>query len=402
MTYNPGMGSRTRGRPPIPINREILRWARERRKISVEEAARKVGTSPRVVDAWEKGTGVPSVRQARLLADYYGRGFTEFFRDVPPPAADVALVPDFRQHRHVSGSKEEIVLRDVQAWAEEIRLNALDLLEELDDEPPALPVELTKMRGLHPETAAAAVRKLIGPSISDQYDLGARRYEFVKRLRRAFENAGILVLRSVELGQVKARGLCFFTQPLPVIVFTNESPAAQAFTLCHELGHVVRGVSAISGPPASGPPLSTEATIEQWCNRFAAAYLVPANHLEASLPRPPEPSNRISDADLVRLANKYAVSPHAMLIRLVELGYIRPEFYWTEKREEFLQREQDYKGGGRAEYYGSRYRARHGDYYTSLVLGAWGSGRITGHSAAEFMGIKDIRHLEDVRKHFEP
>ena len=70
------------------------------------------------------------------------------------------------------------------------------------------------------------------------------------------------------------------------------------------------------------------------------------------------------------------------------------------KRPEFLQQEREFKGGGRAKYYGTRYRSAHGDLYTGLVLEAWGEGQITNHNAAEFMGIKNLRHLNDIRDDF--
>jgi hypothetical protein len=38
--------------------------------------------------------------------------------------------------------------------------------------------------------------------------------------------------------------------------------------------------------------------------------------------------------------------------------------------------------------------------YTGLVLEAWSSGIITNHNAAEFMGIKNIAHLEEIRSRF--
>lgn len=89
-----------------------------------------------------------------------------------------------------------------------------------------------------------------------------------------------------------------------------------------------------------------------------------------------------------------------MLLRLIELRYVADRFYWDEKRNEFLEAEQNYRSGGRSEYYGSRYRSSRGDLYTSLVLEAWNAGRITNHNAGEFMGIKNLRHLDDIRDRF--
>ena len=89
-----------------------------------------------------------------------------------------------------------------------------------------------------------------------------------------------------------------------------------------------------------------------------------------------------------------------MLVRLVNLGYVRASFYWSIRREEFLAEESQYKSRGRSKYYGSRYRTSRGDLYTGLVLEAWSNGMITNHSAAEFMGIKNLAHLDAIRERF--
>ena len=89
-----------------------------------------------------------------------------------------------------------------------------------------------------------------------------------------------------------------------------------------------------------------------------------------------------------------------MLVRLVELGYVKAEYYWAVKRPEFDNQEAEYKGFGRAKYYGSRYRNELGDHYTGLVLSAWDSGKITNHNAAEFMGVKRLAHMNDIRSEF--
>ena len=68
-------------RPRVPFNPAMLRWAREWRGRSVAEAAHRVGRSEAVVLEWEnpEGNSAPTVRQARILADFYERPFLEFF-----------------------------------------------------------------------------------------------------------------------------------------------------------------------------------------------------------------------------------------------------------------------------------------------------------------------------------
>ncbi len=89
-----------------------------------------------------------------------------------------------------------------------------------------------------------------------------------------------------------------------------------------------------------------------------------------------------------------------MLIRLVNLGYVDADYYWLVKREQFIAAEGAYSSGGRSKYYGSRYRSACGDLYTGLVLEAWNVGRVTNHNAGEFMGIKNLVHLEAIRDNF--
>src|SRR5437667_357051 len=76
------------------LNPGMLRWAREWRGRTLEEAARRVQKTPADIEAWEKEPGGPTVRQARELADLYDRSFLEFFRQRPPQLAEPELVPD--------------------------------------------------------------------------------------------------------------------------------------------------------------------------------------------------------------------------------------------------------------------------------------------------------------------
>jgi Zn-dependent peptidase ImmA (M78 family)/DNA-binding XRE family transcriptional regulator len=385
----------------LPFNGAMFRWARERRELSVAEAAKRVGVKPEAVEAWEVGAGFPTVRQARFLADLYDRSFLEFFRSEPPVIAGSSHVPDFRLHRGEPRPHESRDLKDLQAWAESTRLNALDLYDILGEAPPQLPEAMRAAMTETPDLVAARVREAIGFPIEEQMNRkAADRDVLPRRLRSALEAVGVLVLKSGELRDFGARGLCIAARPLPVIVFGGEAQNAQMFTLTHELGHICIGQSAVSGPPGGAHHGGEGQDIEAWCNRFAAAFLVPQPALDQVRRRPDRPLPEIDDEPLNTLAKLFGVSPHAMTLRLIELGYVEPEHYWRDRRARFLAQESAYKGGGRAKYYGSRYRSAVGDLYTGLVLEAWATNRITNHNAAEFMGIKNPRHLKDIRDNF--
>ena len=364
----------------------------------MHEAAKRAGTSPENVASWEDGDGTPTVRQGRLLAKAYDRSFLEFFRETPPPVAAIELVPDFRLHRHVPKPDENRELKKVQRWAEGIRNSALDLYQLIGEDAPIFPAELFASIASNPEVVASAARAVSEFSLSKQVNLPASELaQLQKVIRGAIEGLGILVLRHPGLDKFGARGICLFKQPLPIIIFSSEAPAAQCFTLAHELGHVILQTSALSGPPANDRG-GSEAEVERWCNKFAGAFLVPAGAVAERWAKPNKPAAAIGDDVLKQWARSFGISKHAMLIRLVDLGYVDSAFYWGSRRAQFIKEEEEFEGGGRAKYYGTRFRSQNGELYTSLVMEAWGRSLITNHNAAEFMGIKNLAHLYDIKE----
>ena len=383
---------------PLPFNPAILRWARTRAFLSEREAAKHLKVKPQQIMDWESRSASPTVRQARQLADLYDRPFLEFFAREIPDLPETQLVPDFRMIQGGHVTHDNKILRDVQAWGETQRLNAIDLFEMNGEAPPVFPQKLRAKVTDDPEKISASARDLIDFPINIQFSPRSNeKNNLVKIIRSKLEAVGTLVLKNGELVQCHARGLCIYNEILPIIILGNEAPTGSSFTLCHEFGHIVLGQSAVS----DGMPKDRQQknTIEQWCNRFAGAFLMPNNNVYAFI-NPSGTLPEIPDSELARLANKFAVSRHAMLVRLVQLNIVASDYYWEIKRPQFLAEEGKPKGGGIPAYYGVRYRNRYGDMYTSLVLDAWGNNRITNHNAAEFMGIKNITHLFDIRKHF--
>jgi Zn-dependent peptidase ImmA (M78 family) len=391
----------TAKRESIPFNADMLRWAREWRGRSVDEVATKLKQPIEKIQAWEsKSSGEhPTVVQARTLAAFYERPFLEFFRATQPQVQEPQLVPDFRRPRDVKklNAEQERDLKSIQSWAEAQRENALDLYNEIGEEPPVLPETVYSSVQSDPDAAASRTRGTLEFFLFEQTSIKSSQQRYLPNiLRRKFEAAGILTFKRNELKSLSVRGICIFAEPLPVVVFSMESPAAQSFTLSHELAHVVLQESGIIGPVSK-----KSSEIEKWCDQFAASFLMPKDAVREQVgPTPNKPADEIGDTDLAQYASYFRVSRHAMLIRLVHLGYVKPSFYWNFKKAQFDNEEKKFKQFGRAEYYGSRYKNTLGDLYTGLVLQAWSSGRITNHNAAEFMGIKNFAHLADIRDHF--
>lgn len=389
--------------PLLPYNGDMLRWAREWRGRTVEQAAARVSVPVRRLLEWETGSADdrPTVRQARELASFYDRAFLEFFYDQPPEIKASGLIPDFRVAHDAPdphGNREILV---VQHWAEAQRLNVLDLYETLGDPIGGLPDYLRATVDDDVEEVARATREVFNFPIERQRHMTAEeRKRLPDLLRERMERSGVLVLRRNDLGEFGVSGLCIVASPLPIIVFATEAPQRQAFTLMHEFGHIVLQQSAISGPEFARTEGSYGKKVERWCNRFASAFLIPRDALAELRPVPAVPAPSIDDATLAAVAQSFRVSAHAMMIRLVQLRYVEEEFYWTVKLPQFRREEQAWSANGRSRYWASRIVNSLGNLYTGLVLEAWGTGRITFHQAVEYMGLPGSSHLGAIRQEF--
>lgn len=63
--------------------------------------------------------------------------------------------------------------------------------------------------------------------------------------------------------------------PLIFVNWAVRHPAARSFTLLHELAHLLRGVDKA----CDKHDLQSRTSEEAWCNRFAAAFLMPKTEL---------------------------------------------------------------------------------------------------------------------------
>lgn len=107
------------------------------------------------------------------------------------------------------------------------------------------------------------------------------------------------------------------------IIFVNASeiPTRQAYTAAHELAHLAyhRGLGISKAGDRSSE--------ERLCNRFAAAFLMPASALEAHLAKRDARREALSVDDVIGLQRAFGVSYFAMLKRLKDLNILRGAQY---------------------------------------------------------------------------
>ena len=383
----------------LPFNPSIFAWARNRAGLAIDEVAEKIKVKPEKISAWENGKISPTVRQGRNLAKCYKRPFLEFFAKSIPSIPDVELVPDFRFYNQTTSAQEKHALKAVQEWAENVRLNAIAIIDDLGEEPRKFSHNLKFSYKDDPSIAASTLRDAMGFNIEDQLHIPkGKKYKLPNILRGLIEDMGVIVLKQSSITKLNARGMCIYSDILPTIIYGGEAPSAQSFTIMHEFAHVVIGTSAISSGLSIGKDIpSQDAPIEKWCNHFAASFLMPESAIKNITSIPSSKVNEIDESWLRTTSGMFGVSPHSFLIRLIDLDLIDSDFYWSKMRPKFLKEESQYKSFGRAPYYGKRYISTNGRFYTNLVLDALGRGIVDAHNAANYLGIKNLQHLADIK-----
>lgn len=129
----------------------------------------------------------------------------------------------------------------------------------------------------------------------------------VKHLVATTEAHGIVVaLRPRgEIDSVDAFSVVIVDRP--IIVTTprrTENVFRHRFSIAHELGHLLLHADTTKHSAAA----------EKEADEFAAAFLTPAASMDAALPQ------RLDLAALDRLGRTWGVSPHSMILRMVERG----------------------------------------------------------------------------------
>jgi Zn-dependent peptidase ImmA (M78 family) len=388
---------------PIPVNPEILRWAREQSKLTIDRVAELLKVPKEKVVKWESKESelAPAVGQARKLAKKYKRHFLEFFFDEIPHVHRLETLPDYRLYSRTKYPLEDdIQFQELQRIAISQRINTIDLYEEIGEQSTEIPKQLFSTIDDSTEEKSIIARKLLELNQSDNSEHRIPS-DFQQYIRNRIESIGILTLKLSELKKMHIRGFCIAEFPLPVIAFSSEHPHAQIFTMMHELGHIILKKSGIVGKLNNGNDFPDIRRVENWCNKFSAATLMPKNEIIKIIPVPQSPFKSIEDDKLKNIAKRFSVSEHAMLIRLVYLGYIDERYYWDKKRAQFEKQEEDYKSYSKSPYHAKRYVNKYGHLYTGLVMQAWADGRITNHCAAQYMGIGSMnnwnKHIKAIR-----
>ncbi len=299
----------------VDVQPELLRWARDRARMSEDELVKRF---PRLRE-WEDKTERPTFKQLEEYARATRAPFGYFFLAEPP--IEQIPIPDFRTivGRRIERPSPDLLdtiylCQQRQEWYREFA--------RAEHQPPLEFVGSASLAS-NVEVTAARIRHAL------RFDIEERRRmrTWVEALRGFIEQAdalGVLVMVNGVVANNNYRRLdpnefrgFALADPLAPVIFINgaDTKAAQIFTVAHELAHIWLGQSALSDvEPVSAPIQDTEA----WCNRVAAELLVPL----ATFRQEYRAGEGLRSA-LDRLARHFKVSTLVVLRRVHDVGGLR-------------------------------------------------------------------------------
>jgi len=266
---------------------EVLRWARERARIEVEDLAKKIPTKPKSVAEWER-TGRISRNQAEKLARSTRTPFGYLFMK-KPIREDLPIV-DFRARggdNPKRGRPSPGLLSTIYSMQRR-RDWMRNYMIEYGVEPPGF-VGMYSEGGAPAGEIAGEMRKALGLGLewSAEHDTWERAFS---HLLGRMDGAG--VMRTVtgivggnthhKLDPDEFQGFALVDDYAP-LVFVNgaDYKAAQMFTAAHELAHIFVGAEGVSALDRTRPIY--DGPKERLCNRIAAEFLVPTGILDKFL-----------------------------------------------------------------------------------------------------------------------
>jgi Zn-dependent peptidase ImmA (M78 family) len=389
------------------VKPKMLKWARNRAKVKPEDAAKAAHVPIERLEAWESEDNgeTPTLGQLRDLAGKYHFPLAVFY--LPEPPKDFAPLRDFRRLPNV---EEEPITANLAFHirnAHERRELALELFEEIGSKPQHFPLKATIRDD--PENVGRAIREFLGVDSESQRH-AAQQDRVFDFWRRKLEEKDTLVFVvsgphwSVELREM--RGFTIAAPDLPVIVINGKdySQGGKAFTLIHELCHVLLGESSISnGAIGDEPTLSLSARkIERFCDAVSAATLMP-RELVLSLEEVAASGLREwNSEDLRRIARAVGVSRQAMLLRFVTLNRASWDHYkeWQAKFEEEYRQLAEERAKNKKSLPIKRpvmLMTWNGRAFTRLVLRSYYDQRITLNDVSSYLGAK-VKHIPDLER----
>ena len=375
---------------PIPVNPDVLRWARDSMRLSLEEVAGRMNKRVSDIEAWERGDESPTyIQLERLAYDIYKRPVALFF--FPEVPDEDAVEQSFRTLPEQELQRMPPRILFLLRRARVFQLNLAELYEGVNPANRQILRDLNFAPSVEVSEMADQVRAYLGIDLAEQQSWGSED-DALTRWRTVLEDHGVFVFKDsfnppgkkkVDSAESTFSGLCLYDTDFPVIyVNNNKAKNRQIFTLFHELAHLLMHTGGVDTRHDDYIEYLTgnNRRIEILCNRFAAEFLVPSGDFQARQAGKP-----IHDGAIGEWAGLYGVSRETILRRLLDWGRVSQQDYEEKTRQWRKERKESSGSGGN--YYLTR-GAYLGEKYIEAVFSSYHTGKVSLEQAADYLDVK--------------
>lgn len=339
------------------INHEIMKWAREKAKLSLEDAAHKLNISDSIsasavekLTSYESGSKTPSRSLILRMSNKYRQPLLTFYLERPPRIGDRG--EDFRNLPDLLAeeidSNVDVLIRDIKARQSIVREA---LIAEQDEARIDFIGKHSQKDGQ--EQIVKTIKEILNFDLSE-FRTQTSFKEAFRYLRRQAEAAGIFVLLKGNLGShhsnidvTSFRGFVLSDEVAPFIVINDlDAESAWSFTLIHEMAHLLFGDTGVSG-------MNVKLQKEQFCNNVASEFILPEEDFKTF-----QLSSLNFDtlkAEISSYSKKTNVSNSHVAYRLLRRGTIERslwrrlnDFYrneWMKRRKKSKEENKEKEGG---------------------------------------------------------
>ena len=372
----------------IPVNPDILRWARETAGYSIEYLVNKIDrkhVTVKVVQDWENGNASPSYPQLEKLAyETFKRPLALFFFPEPPeeetPRQSFRTLP--QEEINLLRPKLRYLIRKAMVFQENLR----ELYSYVNPARKKIYIDFEIKSYDSVSNVAKEVRKYLGVSLDEQYALESNEDAF-KYWRNLLEEHGIFIFKDA-FKDDDFSGFCLYDNVFPIIYINNsQAKSRQIFTLFHELAHLLFGTGGVDlrHDEFVRRMSGNNKHIEVFCNEFAGEFLVPSEDVQEDLR-----NNSIDDELLSVIAKKYSVSREVILRKCLNLGYVGQAFYESKVREWETETSRHKRSSSGGNYYW-KMKAYLGDPYIEAAFSKYYQDVISKSQLSDYLGMKESK-----------
>jgi Zn-dependent peptidase ImmA (M78 family)/plasmid maintenance system antidote protein VapI len=384
----------------IAINPNRLEWCCKTLGISVAEFFNDIDIAESTLEQVINKKSILSIKQLEKIADYFNKSLTFFLEKT-----DVVEEKIYSLQFRTINNQKPIHSKKLRKFIDNVEIHRKIYLGLLEDSNITISKDWKNIQNTtnNIKHFSKNVREWLG--LQENYKFND--------LRNSIESKGIMVIVSNGYGGAwqidkkdQTRGFCLNYDTFPVIAIKKQTDGAKAFTLMHELAHLLlHKESAID----DSDDFYSYKGKEKEANEFASNILIPDNYLAEI---------DVSDLEIEEHGNylqtfkdKLCVSGDAILYRLFIEHKITKAHYQSYRNYKLtLIKEREHKENiakeqGKPKTIPRKYRHREpinifGKKYVTTVLNAHQNKKITLFKASSYLDNLKIHTLHKLEKEF--